>query len=237
VQEVRAYKLPSRPAAPWEPVLDGARQVAGDAAVEELSHSTTVATNALLERAGGPVALVTTAGFEDVLEIGRQARPKLYALHPVLPAPLVDAPLRFGVDERLAADGSVVRAPTAAALEALRERIAAAARASGVRAIAVCLLHAYANDAHERAVAEALAPLGLPLSLSSAVLRSQSGVQIRRRETPGARSRRKHPEQAFAPAAPRQKSTDRRTARSSRWGRPVCGTLRRIPPATRPEEW
>jgi N-methylhydantoinase A len=53
-QEVRAYKLPSRPAAPWEPVLDGARQVAGDAAVEELSHSTTVATNALLEHAGGP---------------------------------------------------------------------------------------------------------------------------------------------------------------------------------------
>jgi len=170
---VRAYKLPSRPAAPWEPVLEGARQVAavaGGGAIAELSHSTTVATNALLERRGGPVALVTTAGFEDVLEIGRQARPRLYALHPVLPAPLVDAPLRFGLDERLAADGSVVRAPTAAALEALRERIAAAARESGVRAIAVCLLHAYANDAHERAVAEALAPLGLPLSLSSAVL-------------------------------------------------------------------
>jgi len=165
-QEVRAYKLPSRPAAPWEPVLDGARQVAGDAAVEELSHSTTVATNALLEHAGGPVALVTTAGFEDVLEIGRQARPKLYALHPVLPAPLVDAPLRFGVDERLAADGSVVRAPAAEALAALREKIAAA----NVKAIAVCLLHAYANPVHERAVAEALAPLGLPVSLSSSVL-------------------------------------------------------------------
>ena len=165
-QEVRAYKLPSRPAAPWEPVLDGARQVAGDAAVEELSHSTTVATNALLEHAGGPVALVTTAGFEDVLEIGRQARPKLYALHPVLPAPLVDAPLRFGVDERLAADGSVVRAPAAEALATLREKIAAA----NVKAIAVCLLHAYANPVHERAVAEALAPLGLPVSLSSSVL-------------------------------------------------------------------
>jgi N-methylhydantoinase A len=165
-QEVRAYKLPSRPAAPWEPVLDGARQVAGDAAVEELSHSTTVATNALLEHAGGPVALVTTAGFEDVLEIGRQARPKLYALHPVLRAPLVDAPLRFGVDERLAADGSVVRAPAAEALATLREKIAAA----NVKAIAVCLLHAYANPVHERAVAEALAPLGLPVSLSSSVL-------------------------------------------------------------------
>ncbi|HEX9104074.1 MAG TPA: hydantoinase/oxoprolinase family protein, partial [Polyangia bacterium] len=166
---VRVHKLPSQPAAPWEPVLAGARHVAGDA-IGELSHSTTVATNALLERRGGPVALVTTAGFEDVLEIGRQARPKLYALHPVLPAPLVDAPLRFGVDERLAADGSVLRAPTAAALAELVARVAAAARDGGLRAIAVCLLHAYANPAHERAVAEALAPLGLPLSLSSDVL-------------------------------------------------------------------
>jgi N-methylhydantoinase A len=164
--EVHVHKLPSQPAAPWEPVMAGARHVAGESAVEELSHSTTVATNALLERAGGPVALVTTAGFEDVLEIGRQARPKLYALHPVLPAPLVEAALRFGVEERLAADGSVVRAPTAEALAGLREKIAAA----NVKAIAVCLLHAYANSAHERAVAEALAPLGLPISLSSSVL-------------------------------------------------------------------
>jgi N-methylhydantoinase A len=163
---VRAHKLPSDRAAPWEPVLAGARHVAAGARVDELSHSTTVATNALLERSGGPVALVTTAGFEDVLEIGRQARPRLYALHPVVPPPLVDVALRFGVDERLAADGSVLRAPAAAELDALRARIAAA----NVKAIAVCLLHAYANPAHERAVAAALAPLGLPLSLSSAVL-------------------------------------------------------------------
>lgn len=162
---VVACKLPSRPAAPWQPVLDGARALAGDA-VEELSHSTTVGTNALLERRGGPVALVTTAGFEDVIEIGRQARPRLYALQPSLEPPLVPVELRFGVDERLAADGSVVRAPRADALAELRERVAA----SGARAVAVCLLHAYANPAHERAVAEALAPLGLPLSLSSEVL-------------------------------------------------------------------
>jgi N-methylhydantoinase A len=165
VGAVRVHKLPSRPAAPWEPVLDGARQLAGDA-IAELSHSTTVATNALLERSGGPVALVTTAGFEDVLEIGRQARPRLYALHPVLPAPLVDAALRFGIDERLAADGSVLRAPAEEALAGLRARIGAA----NVKAIAICLLHAYANDVHERAVAAALAPLGLPISRSSEVL-------------------------------------------------------------------
>jgi N-methylhydantoinase A len=167
---VTACKLPSRRDEPWVPVIAGARRLTGTAAVAELSHSTTVATNALLERRGGPVALVTTAGFEDVLEIGRQARPKLYALHPVLPAPLVEAELRFGVDERLGPDGGVVRALTAAALEELRVRVAAAVSERGVRAVAVCLLHAYANDAHERAVAEALAPLGVPISRSSAVL-------------------------------------------------------------------
>jgi N-methylhydantoinase A len=167
---VRAYKLPSQPASPWQPVLDGARHVAAAARIDELSHSTTVATNALLERRGGPVLLVTTAGFEDVLEIGRQARPQLYALHPVLPAPLVDAALRFGLDERLAADGSVLAAPTADALAALRARVETAVREHGVRAIAVCLLHAYANDAHERVVVETLAPLGLPISRSSQVL-------------------------------------------------------------------
>ncbi len=169
---VRVHKLASRPAAPWQPVLEGARHVAeaGGKPIAELSHSTTVATNALLERRGGPVALVTTAGFEDVLEIGRQARPRLYALHPVLPTPLCDVGLRFGIDERLAADGSVVRAPSAEALRELVVRVAAAVRDHGVRAIAVCLLHSYANDAHERAVAAALAPLGVPLSRSSSVL-------------------------------------------------------------------
>ena len=147
---VRAHKLPSKPAAPWEPVLDGARHVAGDA-IDELSHSTTVATNALLERRGGPVALVTTAGFEDVLEIGRQARPQLYALHPVVPPPLVDAPLRFGVDERLAADGSVLRAPSPEALAELAARVGGGgarrrrARDRGLPAAR------YANAAHERA--------------------------------------------------------------------------------------
>jgi N-methylhydantoinase A len=194
--ELRVLKLPSSRDEAWRPVIDGARAVAGDAGIEgrnlaggpstmvegrnlaggpstivdELVHSTTVATNALLERRGGPALLVTTAGFEDVLELARQTRPELYALHPRLPAPLVDASLRLGLDERLAADGSVLRAPDAAALAALRDRVEHAVRTSGVRAIAVCLLHSYANGAHERLVAETLAPLGLPISLSSDVL-------------------------------------------------------------------
>jgi N-methylhydantoinase A len=155
-EDGRVLKLPSTPRAPEEAVLDGMRRLGGT----ELVHSTTVATNALLSRSGGPTALVTTAGFEDVLLLRRQARPKLYALHPRKPPPLVE--LCFGVDERMLADGTVLRAPSG--LEELRRRI------SGVRSIAVCLLHSYANPAHEKLVAEALAPLGLPLSLSSEVL-------------------------------------------------------------------
>ena len=101
-EDGRVLKLPSNPAAPHEPVLQGMQL--GD----ELVHSTTVATNALLTRSGGPTVLVTTAGFEDVLEIGRQARPKLYALHPRKAPPLVG--LRIGVEERMDPQGRVLRA-------------------------------------------------------------------------------------------------------------------------------
>jgi N-methylhydantoinase A len=173
-------KLPSTPRDPAVAVLAGVARTttigaprlrreegartAG--AVRELVHSTTVGTNALLERRGGPTALICTSGFEDVLALGRQARPHLYALHPVVAPPLVDAAHRLGLDERLAPDGSPLRVPEPAALAALALRV----RALEVRSVAVCLLHAYANPAHERAVAAALAPLGLELSLSSEVL-------------------------------------------------------------------
>jgi N-methylhydantoinase A len=160
---VRVAKLPSTPRAPAEAVLEALRQFAAPMA---LSHSTTVATNALLERSGGPTALVITAGFEDVLEIGRQARPKLYALHPEKTRPLVK--LRLGVDERMDASGQVLRAPSN--LEALRRALEGWVQEHGVRSVAICLLHSYANPAHEKLVAQALAPLGLPMSLSSEVL-------------------------------------------------------------------
>jgi N-methylhydantoinase A len=165
---LRVVKRLSTPRDPAEAVLDGVRRAAGDAQPVEVVHSSTVATNALLERRGGPTVLVTTAGFEDVLEIGRQARPSLYALHPVVPPPLVDAPHRLGVRERIAFDGSVLTPLEPAVLDELRARVAALA--GTVRSVAVCLLHAYVNPAHERQVRDALAPLGLPVSLSSDVL-------------------------------------------------------------------
>ena len=132
-----------------------------------LHYGSTVATNALLERRGARVVLLTTAGFEDVLEIGRQTRPALYALEPSRPAPLVPRVRRLGVRERVLADGSVevplgARA-VAAAVRAVRRRRAGA--------VAVCLLHSYAEPAHERRLGTALAGRGLHVTLSHRLLR------------------------------------------------------------------
>ncbi len=162
---LRFAKVPSTPERPEEAVLR-ALAALGAGAADEVVHGTTVATNALLERSGGPTALVATRGFEDVLVLRRQARPRLYALEPEVGEPLAPDELRLGVDERLGADGGVLRALDPAALDALVAEV----RRSGARSVAVALLHAYADPRHERALADALAPLGLPVSLSSEVL-------------------------------------------------------------------
>jgi N-methylhydantoinase A/oxoprolinase/acetone carboxylase beta subunit len=124
-----------------------------------------VATNALLEGKGARVALVTTAGFEDLLEIGRQNRPQLYALHPSKAPPLVKRSLRFGLRERCAAGGTPLQKPTPEALRALSRAL----KHSRCEAIAVCLLHSYANPAHEQTAARSLRSLGKSLSLSSEI--------------------------------------------------------------------
>jgi N-methylhydantoinase A len=123
---------------------------AGD--VTEAVHATTVATNAVLEGRGARTALVTTAGFRDVLEFRRVRVPELYNLRYVKPPPLVPRRLRLEVRERLGADG-VVR--VALDEEEVR-RVGARLAAEGIEAVAICLLHSYANPAHERRVAEIL---------------------------------------------------------------------------------
>jgi N-methylhydantoinase A len=124
-----------------------------------------VATNALLERKGARVAFVTTAGFEDVLEIGRQDRPRLYDLAPARPEPLVPRALRLGVRERVAAGGRVL-APLS---DAEARRLVARVRAARPEAIAIGLLHAWSNPAHERRLERLLRPLGVPISRASAL--------------------------------------------------------------------
>jgi N-methylhydantoinase A len=149
------HKLLSTPADPGRALLAG---VADLGAPATLVHGTTVATNALLERRGAPTALITTAGFRDVLLIGRGDRPELYNLDVVRPEPLVPEEWRLELPERLDHTGAVLRPLDEAALAELVAWLAG----QPVEAIAVSLLHAYANPDHERRVVAALRGSGAP---------------------------------------------------------------------------
>jgi N-methylhydantoinase A/oxoprolinase/acetone carboxylase beta subunit len=138
-------------------ILAGLAQAAGKNQRVDVVHGSTVATNALLERKGARTAFVTTAGFEDLLEIGRQNRPELYNLTPIPRRPLIPRNLCFGVQERIYHDGTVARRPSAAELK----RLAARLKRAGARSIAICFLHAYQNAANERAVLAAIRKTGV----------------------------------------------------------------------------
>ena len=156
---VEAFKLRSNPSAPAAVILAGLRQAGASA---DVVHGSTVATNALLERKGVRTAFVTTVGFEDILEIGRQNRPELYNLTPVHRAVLIPRELCFGVSERAYHDGTIALRPSAAEMQ----RLAARLKRSGARAVAICFLHSYRNAANERAVAKALRREGVYLCAS-----------------------------------------------------------------------
>jgi N-methylhydantoinase A len=164
-------KVPSRPRHEAAAVLEGLAAL-GIAArdVRRLVHGTTVGTNAVLERRGARVAVLTTAGFRDLIEIGRTKRniPALFVPTFARPKPVVERRHRFEVSERLAADGTVLTPLDTASVE----RALDAAVEAGCEAIAVCLLHAYLNPQHERAIADLAkgrAP-GLPVSGSAEVV-------------------------------------------------------------------
>ena len=148
-------KVPSTPANQADGVRKGLEIVVPDLGqLDKLVHGTTVATNTMLQRNGARVALVTTRGFRDVLEIGRTRRmlPSLYDTTFTRPPPLVPRPLRFEVTERLAADGSVLAVLDEGELDA----IAQAVREAKAESVAVCFLHAHINAAHELRVKEVL---------------------------------------------------------------------------------
>lgn len=163
---VRVAKVRSTPHDPAVAVGRGVATVAGEAVVL-LHYGSTVATNALLERRGARVLLVTTAGFEDVIEIGRQTRPDLYDLEPRRSPSLVPRSRRVGVRERVLFDGSVEVPLDAAEIR----RIVARVRRDRVDAVAVALLHSYANPEHERRLGAALAATGAHVTLSHVLLR------------------------------------------------------------------
>src|SRR5688572_324433 len=108
--QLTVHKVRSTPADPSQAILAGLQEVTAGSGDLDVVHGSTVATNAVLERAGARVALLTTRGFEDVLPIGRQTRSELYNHFVPLPRPLVDAALTFGVSERLDAEGGRLQA-------------------------------------------------------------------------------------------------------------------------------
>jgi N-methylhydantoinase A len=156
-QDVLVHKRPSTPDDPSRAILAGLAELAEAfgvdvAEVSRFAHGTTVATNALIERSGGSVAMITTKGFRDLLEIGRQVRPKIYDLKADAPSPVVPRQRRFEVTERVCARGEIVTALSDAEVDAVVEAVAA----SGADCCAVCLLFSFLNPAHERRIGAAL---------------------------------------------------------------------------------
>src|SRR6266446_7966649 len=170
--KVILHKVPSTPASPAQAVIAGLDDIATRHGIDlreitRLSHGTTVATNALIERRGGKVALIVTEGFRDLIEIGRQIRPHVFSLQADYPPPLVPRELRFEAPERVVADGRTLRALAPAALAAIVRAVGQAKPDS----CAVCLLFSFVNPVHERMIREALTAAypDMPLSISSDV--------------------------------------------------------------------
>ena len=159
------YKLLSTPSNPALAVLRGLEAVAGERP-KSIVHGSTVATNALLERKGAKTALVTNRGMEDILEIGRQNRPRLYALTWKPPQPLVPRDLRMGIKGRVLPGGRVLEEIDPRELERMADHLVE----KGVESVAVSLLFSFAHPSHERKVGEAIKRRGLPVSLSHEIL-------------------------------------------------------------------
>src|SRR5215469_16011666 len=164
------WKESTTPDDPARGAIEGTRKVlikagAKPEQIGRVVHATTLFTNALIERKGAKTGLLTTAGFRDVLEIGRERKYELYDLFIEMPKPLVPRPWRREAMERLAPDGSIeIALDVDAALAEVSQLVA-----EGVESLAICFLHAYANPAHERAVGAAIAERfqNLSISLSS----------------------------------------------------------------------
>jgi N-methylhydantoinase A len=168
--KLEVFKLASTPPDPSLAIAEGLRTISEKTSVPlksiEVVHGTTVGTNALLERRGARTALITTRGFEDVLVIGRQARPELYNLNALRPPPLVPEELRFGLRERVTSTGEVLESPGDGEVSDLVDQL----KNANVDSIAICLLFSFVDSKHEELIAAALSPLRIPLSISHQIL-------------------------------------------------------------------
>ncbi len=163
--KLRMAKVFSTPADPSQAIAEALAQINPAGAIT-LLHGTTVGTNTLLQRKGARVAFVTTEGFEDTIEIGRQNRPRLYDLTFERVPPLVERNMRFGVPERVVPSGEILQTPSREDLKVLARDV----HTSGAEAIAISTLFSFANPENERAIGRVLEELGLPLSLSHIIL-------------------------------------------------------------------
>jgi N-methylhydantoinase A len=166
--QIQLFKIPSTPQDPSLAIREGLDRIClkNPVTMADVVHGTTVGTNALLQRRGARTALITTKGFEDVLVIGRQARPELYNLNALKPPPLVPDDLRFGVVERVVASGEILEPLQDASLDDLVQKL----KTAGVESVAISLLFSFLQPEHEERIAKALEPLGLPVSISSRIL-------------------------------------------------------------------
>jgi N-methylhydantoinase A len=166
-EKIRTLKVPSTPQDPSRVIIDGlARLFSILPDSLEIIHGSTVATNAFLERKGARTVLITTLGFEDILFIGRQNRPRLYDLFIERPVEIIPHSRVIGVQERVLFDGTAQK-PLG---KTVGRRLRRLCRRLGAESVVVCLLHSYANDCHERRIKEELALLNIPIILSSEIL-------------------------------------------------------------------
>ncbi|MFQ6069081.1 MAG: hydantoinase/oxoprolinase family protein [Candidatus Aminicenantales bacterium] len=159
-------KIPSMPENPSLAILKGIGEFLGKPGLTMIVHGSTVATNALLERKGAKTALLTTRGFEDILLIGRQTRSRLYNLKGEKREPLIPSNLCFGLDERTAADGTVLKEISIQELDKILEKIVSVK----VKAVAVSLINSYANSTHERIIEKELQKRNILASISTNIL-------------------------------------------------------------------
>jgi N-methylhydantoinase A len=165
-RQLAVVKIPSTPPRFEQAVIDAIKRANPTELPASIVHGSTVATNALLQRAGEAVAFITTEGFGDMLLIGRQNRPRLYALRVQRPPPITPQENWFTIAERIDPGGNVLEPIDPGQVDAVIEQV----RSRGLQHVAVCLLFSFANPAHERLVAERCASAGLTVSLSSDLL-------------------------------------------------------------------
>ena len=156
--KIEVHKRPSTPENPARAIIEGLRELGWTP--DHVVHGSTVATNTVLERTGARVAFVATEGFQDLIEIGRQARPRVYELEPSRLEPLVPRALRFGVAGRLDHRGEVLQALDAGEIERLKTALHDAKPDS----VAVCFLFSFLNPEHERAIGDALTAAGFEVA-------------------------------------------------------------------------